>query len=106
MRPEYKLVWAQCWGIPLEAWDVGHIRKIVAAIGDLIEVDDDVKELRRLDRARVLIRTLWRPLFQHTVAVHIRGEMHKVHIVGENWSNAESALSVGVPRVVGRDRLW
>jgi len=43
MRPGHRLVWAQCWSIPLEAWDIGQIRKIVAAIGDLVEVDDDSK---------------------------------------------------------------
>ena len=53
IRPENRLVCVQC----LEAWDIGNIRKIVAAVGDLIEVADDVEELRRLDGARILIRT-------------------------------------------------
>ena len=88
MRLRHRLVWAQCWGIPLEAWDIGQIRKIVATIGDLVEVDDDVEELRRLDKARVLIRTPWRLIFQHTVEVHISGEVHKVHIIEKNWSEA------------------
>lgn len=57
MRTGHKLVWVLCWGILLVAWDMAHIRKIVVAIGDIVEVDDDVEELRRLDRARVLIRT-------------------------------------------------
>ena len=61
IRTGHRLVWVLCWGIPLEAWDTANIRKLVAAIGDLVEVDDDVEELRRLDRARVLIRTPWKP---------------------------------------------
>lgn len=51
MRPCNRLVWVQCWGVPLEAWDVENFRKLVATVGDLIEVDDDVEELRRMDRA-------------------------------------------------------
>lgn len=57
IRPGNRLVCVQCLGVPLEAWDIGNIRKIVAAVGDLIEVADDVEELRRLDGARILIRT-------------------------------------------------
>lgn len=30
-----------------------------AAIGEMVEVDDDVEEAQRLDRARVLIKTPW-----------------------------------------------
>lgn len=25
MRPENRLVWIHCWGIPLAAWDIGYI---------------------------------------------------------------------------------
>ena len=32
MRSGYRLVWVQCWGVPLEVWDIGNIRKIVAAV--------------------------------------------------------------------------
>lgn len=83
MKTGHKLVWVLCWGIPLVAWDMAQIRKIVVAIGDIVEVDDDVEELRRLDRARVLIRTPWRPTLQHTVNLHIIGELYKVHIMEE-----------------------
>lgn len=60
----------------------------MTTIGELVEVDNDVEELRRLDRARVLIRTPWTPIIQHTVNVHISGELFKVHIVEENGNNA------------------
>lgn len=61
----------------------------MAVIGDLVDVDDDVKVVRRLDRTRVLLKTSRRPLKQHIVNVHIHGEMHSVHIVEEGRSNPE-----------------
>lgn len=67
---------------------MAQIQKIVATIGDMVEVDDDVEEFWRLDRARVLIRTSWRPIIQHTMNVHIGGEVYKVHIVEENGNGA------------------
>lgn len=87
MRPGHRLVCAQCWGIPIEVWDMGNIRKIMVGIGDLVEVDDDVEDMRRLDRARILIRTPWKPFFHHTVAVTIGGELHQVNIVEEGASD-------------------
>ena len=78
LRTGHRLTWVQCWGIPLLAWDMTYIQKIVAAIGDMVEVDDDVEEVRRVDRTRVLIRTPWNPAIQHTVNVYIGGEVYKV----------------------------
>lgn len=57
LRPRCRLTWVNCWGIPLVAWNMEHIRKIVAGIGDLVDVDDDVEVFQRLDRARILIKT-------------------------------------------------
>lgn len=96
LRPGYRLAWAQCWGIPLEVWDMENIRKIVAAIGDLVEVDDDVEEKRRMDRARIVIRTPWKPLFNHTVSVTIGDATHRVYIV------EEGASDIGVRNLLGR----
>lgn len=83
VRPGCRLAWVQCWGVPLVAWETNHLKKITAAIGDFVDVDDDVEELRRLDRARVLIKTPWMPRIDHTVNVHIGGETFSVHITEE-----------------------
>ena len=59
----------------------------MATVRDLIEVDDDVEELRRMDRARILIRTSRRPLLHHSVAARIGEETHTVFIVEEGLSD-------------------
>ena len=86
LRPGNRLVWLRCWGIPLVAWKLENIRKIVATVGDLVEVDDDVEHMQRLDQVRVLVRTPRPPLIQHSVAIHIEGDIHRVHMVEENCS--------------------
>ncbi|KAL2992477.1 hypothetical protein AAZX31_10G049900 [Glycine max] len=63
------------------AWDSKQISKIVAVVGDMVDVDDDVELVRRMDRARVLLKTPWKPYIQHIVNVHIQGEVYNVHIV-------------------------
>ena len=75
--------WVQCWGIPLVAWDKKYIQQIVTAIGDLLDVDDNIEDVRRVDRARVLIRTPWSPAIHHTVSVDIGGEAYQVQVVEE-----------------------
>ncbi|KAL2639824.1 hypothetical protein AAZV13_06G193000 [Glycine max] len=83
IRTNCRLIWVRCWGIPIVAWNTENIRKIVSVIGDLVDIDDDVEERRRLDRARVLIRTPWKPILQHLVnrrnlpGTHRRGDVKR-----------------------------
>ncbi|KAL2993628.1 hypothetical protein AAZX31_10G123500 [Glycine max] len=56
-RPHNRVVWLQVWGFPIEVWGVDHFRKAASFIGDVIELDDDTEDRRRLDRARLLVRT-------------------------------------------------
>ena len=60
LRPGYRLTWLQCWGIPLVAWDMHHIKQIVSGIGEVVDADDSVEERRKLDVARILIKTPWK----------------------------------------------
>ena len=83
LRTGKRLTWVHCGGIPLVAWDRKYIQQIVAAIGDLVDVDDVTKEARRVDHARVLIRTPWSPAIHHIVSVDIGGEAYQVQVVEE-----------------------
>ncbi|KHN05908.1 Transcription factor PIF1 [Glycine soja] len=84
MRVDYRLTWIQCWGIPVQAWNPKHFNQIIAAMGEVVDIDDAVEEKRRVDKARLLIRTQWRPSIQHTVEVMIDGAKFMVHINEES----------------------
>ena len=66
------------------------IKKILGVIGDLVEIDEEVEERRRMDRARVLLKTPWKPSIQHTVNVHIGTEVYEVRIVEEKAPYVDS----------------
>lgn len=72
------------------AWDSQNLKKILAAIGDVVEVDDEVEELRKMDRVRILVKTPWKPLIQHTVRVCINGEIFPVCVIEEGGSYSHS----------------
>lgn len=83
IRTDFRLTWVQVWGILLQAWTMKHIQQIVAAMGEMVDLDDDTEDKRRLDRARVLVKTPWNPPIKHTVEVHIGDERFNVFVVEE-----------------------
>jgi len=89
LHPGHRMVWVQCWGIPALAWEAQSIKKIVGVMGELVEMNEDTEERRRMDRARVLIKTPWKPRIQHTVKVHIDSEMFEVRILEESGPNID-----------------
>ncbi|KAL5182601.1 Calmodulin-binding transcription activator 5 [Glycine soja] len=86
-RPGYRvsnrIVWLQVWGFPIEAWEVDHMKQVVSTIGDVIEVDEDTEDRRRLDRARLLVRTPLPPAIIKETIVRCGEEDHRVWLVEE-----------------------
>jgi len=60
-----------------------NLRRAVAAIGDVIESDDDIEDCRRLDRARLLVRTPLPPSIRSEVIVRVGELEYSVWIVEE-----------------------
>ncbi|KAH1262193.1 putative ribonuclease H protein [Glycine max] len=86
-RPSNRIVWLQLWGFPVQAWEIQSFRKVVAAIGDIIEPDDDTEDRRRFDRARLLVRTPLPPTIRSAVNVRVGELEYKVWIVEEAGSD-------------------
>ena len=70
-RPNNRVIWLQVWGFPIQVWELDHLRKAVANIGDVIELDDDTEDKYRLDRARLLVRTPLPPSIRTEVHIHV-----------------------------------
>ena len=91
-RPRNRVVWLQVWGFPIQVWDKDNFRKVVAAIGDVIELDDDTEDRYRLDRARLLVRTPLPPAIRMEVRVGVGDSQYGV------WVAEEIGLEVGSAR--------
>lgn len=83
MHTSFRLVWIMCWCIPIHALDMESIKKIAESVGEVVEVDEEVEDLQRVDRARVLVKTPWSLLINHLVMTNINGEEFVVKIVEE-----------------------
>lgn len=82
-KPNNRVVWLQVWGFPIEVWEMDHLKKVVSTIGDVIEPDDDTEDRRRLDRARLLVRTPFQPSIRRDVIVRVGEIDYRVWIVEE-----------------------
>lgn len=78
IKPNNRVVWIQLWGFPIEAWDTERMTKVVSCIGDVIGPDDDTEDRRRLDRARMLVRTPLPPTINRKVIVRVGINEYKV----------------------------
>ena len=83
LKPNNRVIWIQLWGFPIEVWNTDNMRKLVACIGDVIEPDDDTEDRRRLDRARLLVRTPLPPTITKLVTVRLGNIDHNVWMVEE-----------------------
>lgn len=82
-RPINRAVWIQLWGFPIEAWDVQNMKQAISFIGDVIEADEDTEDRRRLDRARLLVRTPLPPAIMKEVMVCCGDEEYRVCLIEE-----------------------
>lgn len=73
-------------------WELDHLRKAVANIGDVIKLDDDTEDKYRLDRARLLVRTPLPPSIRTEVRIHVGDLEYRV------WIVEEMGLEVGLTR--------
>lgn len=63
---DHRLVWIRCEGIPLHLWKVSFFKEITKEVGEVIAVDGDTRDFRKVDGARLCVRTSeMAPIFIH-----------------------------------------
>ncbi|RZB89766.1 Callose synthase 9 [Glycine soja] len=81
IRPTHRLAWVLLWGLPPNAWEPEYMGQVVAEIGDMVEVHEMVEHRRRIDVAKILIRTKLKPGIQTDLKVLIDGAENLLHVV-------------------------
>ncbi|KAH1052733.1 hypothetical protein GYH30_022169 [Glycine max] len=83
IRPDHRLTWVRIWGLPPAVWAPEIMQKVVEDFGEMVEVDGSVEDRRRMDVARILIRTNKRPRLQEVVLATIDGETYHLDVLEE-----------------------
>ena len=99
LRPTYRLTWVLIWGLPPSVWEEESMVKVLAEVGEVVEVDAYVEAKQRLDVARVLVRTQMPPPFQATIPATIDGADYVLHV-------AEDTMSLGVSKKTQCNPAW
>ena len=99
LRPTYRLTWVLIWGLPLSVWEEESMAKVLAEVGEVVEVDAYVEAKQRLDVARVLVRMQMKPPFQATIPATIDGSDYVLHV-------AEDTTSLDVSKKIHCNPAW
>ena len=90
IRPTHRLTWVLLWGLPLTVWEEELMAKVLAEVGEVVEVDEYVEARRRLDVARILVRTQKEPSLQANIPAIIDGIEYVLQVVEDTMSLGRS----------------
>ncbi|GAU42410.1 hypothetical protein TSUD_324650 [Trifolium subterraneum] len=107
-----RVTWLRCYGVPVHAWGLDLFRALAFKFGRFIEVDEQAKQMKRLDTARIKILTGVSKLIDSSMAVKVQGRRFDIRVVedmggwpdggslcGRRWDveddGSSRALSVG-----------
>lgn len=75
----------RCQGVPLHAWSNDFFEQIAGSFGKFVSTDFSAMTMKRLDVARVLIRTSSWEAINRTIKVRINGVFFTIRILEESF---------------------
>jgi hypothetical protein len=78
-----RTIWLRLYGVPVHAWRENFFKKVLEFTGEVIVLDEDTCKKRRLDYARVLIRTSVPSLINQVEKVKIDNDFFVVRMLEE-----------------------
>jgi hypothetical protein len=78
-----RVVWLNCFGVPLHAWGEAIFRTLGFKFGTFIEIDEDTKIMARGDVARIKIATQSCKMIDSTLSVSVLGDKFGIRVMEE-----------------------
>ncbi|KAL8466932.1 hypothetical protein ACS0TY_035855 [Phlomoides rotata] len=75
-----RIIWTNWFGVPMHAWNPNFFNLVSCQFGKLIRIDEDTLQRRRLQMARILIRTPYHELPRTLIAVAIDGKIFHLRV--------------------------
>jgi hypothetical protein len=80
---ESRDIWIQIYGLPLHAWEEGSFKMVAGRFGVFLDFDEVTVAKRRLDVARVKLRTVRRGMIDTVLQLMVLGVVYDVWVVEE-----------------------
>lgn len=101
-------LWLKVFGIPLHVWDEELFKAIGNFFCEFLDFDEDTIGRRRLDFARINVRTSRRGLIDEEIRIRVMGPVHKLWVVeefcgGEGWQRVVNEDEDDLQSVGSRD---
>ncbi|KAL8543949.1 hypothetical protein ACS0TY_004482 [Phlomoides rotata] len=75
-----RIIWTNWFGVPMHAWNTKFFNQFSCHLGQLIKIDEDTRLKRKLQIARILIRTPYHELPRTPIAVTIDGKIFHIRV--------------------------
>ncbi|KAL4323977.1 hypothetical protein GQ457_11G027850 [Hibiscus cannabinus] len=89
--------WVILYDVPLSVWSTRFFLDLANRWGSVIEVDDDTKNLRRFDEARVLIHTKRTSIIPDMMAFVVNGMVCQIKVNTEMFEDAQRFIDDAFP---------
>ncbi|KAK7291331.1 hypothetical protein RIF29_06387 [Crotalaria pallida] len=84
------LIWVNCVGIPLVAWEENMFKFIANLLGTYIRWDEDTRKGARYDVGRMLVATPSKQTVDRILEVAIENNLYQIKVMEEKWSEASN----------------
>lgn len=78
-----RLIWLNCYGLPIQLWNVHHFIKIGKYWGDVIQVSDDTIKNLSFAVGKVLVSTSIMEGINEVIEVECKGSIYKIRVMEE-----------------------
>jgi hypothetical protein len=90
-----RVTWLYCFGVPLHVWGDAIFRSLGFKFGTFIETDEDTKQMRRGDVAKVRIETELPGVVDASILISVMGQNFSIRVIEQVGGTGVEGLKFG-----------
>ncbi|KAL8497316.1 hypothetical protein ACS0TY_020847 [Phlomoides rotata] len=75
-----RIIWTNWFGVPMHAWNPNFFNLVSCKFGKILRIDEDTLHRRKLQMARILIRTPYHEIPRTPIEVEIDGKIFQIRV--------------------------
>ncbi|KAL4313036.1 hypothetical protein GQ457_01G021850 [Hibiscus cannabinus] len=90
-------IWVKLHDVPLSVWNTKFFHKVISRWGDMLDMDEDTKNMNRFDVARFLIQTRRSFIIPERIVVIVNGAVVQVKVSTKQYEEDQVFIDEGFP---------